>query len=335
MITIAGGGLAGLSLAAGLRTRGVEVEVREAGSYPRHRVCGEFISGVDPSTLENLGIRGDFDDALRHRSVAWFREGRLIHEAVMPAPALGISRHRLDLRLRDRVAAAGGTVLDRTRVAREPREGLVWAAGRIPRPGPWIGLKCHFQDLAMVADLEMHLGANGYAGLAGIEDGRANVCGLFKVDRSRRAPGPELLLDYLAAGGNSRLVGRLRAARADEESFRAVAGFELGRQDAADDLCAVGDAESMIPPFTGNGMSMAFQSAEIALEPLERWSLGRLDWADCVAEIRRGQDQRFRRRLLAASAMHPVLLRRGGRTFLEVLARSGVLPFRPLLSLVR
>jgi hypothetical protein len=45
--------------------------------------------------------------------------------------------------------------------------------------------------------------------------------------------------------------------------------------------------------------------------------------------------QRFRRRLLAASAMHPVLLRRGGRTFLEVLARSGALPFRPLLSLVR
>jgi hypothetical protein len=44
---------------------------------------------------------------------------------------------------------------------------------------------------------------------------------------------------------------------------------------------------------------------------------------------------RFRRRLLAASAMHPVLLRRGGRTFLEVLARSGALPFAPLLSLVR
>jgi glycine/D-amino acid oxidase-like deaminating enzyme len=193
IITIAGGGLAGLSLAAGLRTRGVEVEVREAGSYPRHRVCGEFISGVEASTLENLGIRADFDDALRHRSVAWFREGRLIHEAVMPSAALGISRHRLDLRLRDRVVAAGGTVLERTRVAREPREGLVWAAGRIPRPGPWIGLKCHFQDLEMAAELEMHLGSNGYAGLAGIEDGRVNVCGLFKVDRSRRAcgrPGP-------------------------------------------------------------------------------------------------------------------------------------------------
>jgi flavin-dependent dehydrogenase len=334
-VTIAGGGLAGLSLAAGLRSRGVEVEVHEAGSYPRHRVCGEFISGVEESTLENLGIIGDFNDALRHCGVVWFREGRKIHEDVLPAPALGISRHRLDLRLRDRVVAAGGIVHERSRRGREPAEGLVWAAGRIPRRGPWIGLKCHFHDLEMVADLEMHLGANGYAGLAGIEDGGVNVCGLFQVDRSRRAPGSELLLDYLAAGGNQKLVGRLRAARVDESSFSAVAGFELGPQEVDDGLCAIGDAESMIPPFTGNGMSMAFQSAELALEPLARWSAGTLSWEACVAGIRGSLHHRFRRRLLAASAMHPVLLRRGGRTFLEVLARSGVLPFRPLLSLVR
>ena len=334
-VTIAGGGLAGLALAAGLRSRGVAVEVHEAGSYPRHRVCGEFISGVERSTLEALGIRGDLDDALQHHSVVWFREGRRIHEDMMPAAALGISRHRLDLRLRDRVVAAGGAVHEGSRLVREAREGRVWAAGRIPRRGPWIGLKCHFHDLEMAADLEMHLGANGYAGLAGIEDGRVNVCGLFKVERSRRAPGPELLLDYLTAGGNTKLVERLRAARADEVSFCAVAGFELGRQEIDDDLCAIGDAESMIPPFTGNGMSMAFESAEVALEPLERWSRGTLSWEACVAEIRGGLQQRFRRRLRVASALHPVLLRRGGRTFLEVLARSGALPFRPLLSLVR
>lgn len=334
-LTLAGGGLAGLSLAAGLRLRGVPVVVHEAGTYPRHRVCGEFISGVEASTLELLGIRAELADARRHSSVAWFREGRRIHEDVLGEPALGISRHRLDLRLRDRVEALGGIVHERSRLSREPREGLVWSAGRIPRPGSWVGLKCHFHGLAMGSDLEMHLGANGYAGLAGIEDGGVNVCGLFRVERGRRAPGFELLLDYLSAGGNGALVERLRAARADGDSFRAVAGFELGWQLASDGLCAVGDAGSMIPPFTGNGMSMAFQSAEVALEPLLRWSRGGQSWESSVAEIRQGLRQRFRRRLLAASILHPVLLRRGGRTFLEVLARSGLLPFRPLLSLVR
>ncbi|WP_367874520.1 NAD(P)/FAD-dependent oxidoreductase [Luteolibacter sp. Populi] len=334
-VTIAGGGLAGLSLAAGLRLRGIPVEVHEAGSYPRHRVCGEFISGVDTSTLDALGIREALRDARLLESVAWFSKGRKIHEDTLSVPAYGISRHRLDCRLRDAVVGGGAAVLESSRVSRAPREGLVWAAGRIPSKGRWIGLKCHFADLPLLADLEMHLGSDGYAGLASVEDGRVNVCGLFRVDRSHRGSGPELLLDYLRAGGNEALASRLALALPDPASFSATAGFALGRQRADDGLCAIGDAESMIPPFTGNGMSMAFQSAEAALDPLAGWSEGHLDWNDCIASIRTALHGKFRRRLTAAAFMHPVLLRSGGRRLIEALGVSGLLPFRPLLSLVR
>ena len=65
-VRVAGGGLAGLAVAAGLRRQGVPVVVDEAGSYPRHRVCGEFVSGVSGETLERLGIGRVFDDAQRH-----------------------------------------------------------------------------------------------------------------------------------------------------------------------------------------------------------------------------------------------------------------------------
>lgn len=335
MVTIAGGGLAGLSLAAGLLRRGIAVTVHEAGSYPRHRVCGEFISGVEKETLVRLGIEEALADALALRSVAWFREGRQIHEDVLPEPAMGISRYRLDRRLKEQVVEASGVVVERSRQVREGRDGLVWAAGRVPRRGSWIGLKAHFRGLDMEADLEMHLGAHGYAGLARVEDGRVNVCGLFRVDRSLSGHGKDLLGGYLRASGNGVLAGRLCEATVDAESFCAVAGFELGRQKADVGLCAIGDAESMIPPFTGNGMSMAFQAAESALEPLERWSDGSLPWDACVAEIREALRRRFRRRLAAAQAMHPLLLRRGGRDVIESIAAAGLLPFRPLLSLVR
>ena len=39
-VTIIGGGLSGLCLGIGLRQRGVPVRIIEAGTYPRHKVCG-------------------------------------------------------------------------------------------------------------------------------------------------------------------------------------------------------------------------------------------------------------------------------------------------------
>ena len=53
-VTIIGGGLAGLTLGIGLRQRNVPVTIREAGQYPRHRVCGEFISGRGQDVLRRL-----------------------------------------------------------------------------------------------------------------------------------------------------------------------------------------------------------------------------------------------------------------------------------------
>jgi flavin-dependent dehydrogenase len=201
----------------------------------------------------------------------------------------------------------------------------------------WMGLKCHFSGLAMDADLEMHLGRDGYVGLARIEDGRVNVCGLFQKGYGGRLSKMELLFDYISRTGNEGLVKRLRAAEPDLASFMGVAGFKLGERGAFDDtgLCEIGDADRMIPPFTGNGMSMAFQGAELALDPLERWSEGRLAWDDCIASVHAALHGKFHGRMKAASLMHPLLFRSGGRRLIESLGVSGLLPFRPLLSLVR
>ena len=65
-ITIIGGGLAGLSLGIGLRQNGVPVTIIEAGQYPRHRVCGEFISGRGLN-LNLANKRYSFKSEVRHR----------------------------------------------------------------------------------------------------------------------------------------------------------------------------------------------------------------------------------------------------------------------------
>ena len=333
-VTIAGGGLAGLSLGIALRARGIPVTVLEAGAYPRHRVCGEFISGVTGETLATLGIADLLGDARRQVTLAWHDRGRRFLTDKLPRPAFGISRHLLDARLAERFQQLGGELRTGTRARPEAREGFVWTAGRRARPGRWIGLKAHVR-LATAEDLEMHSGTNGYCGLAGVEDGWTNVCGLFLLDKHIVSRGAHLLPAYLEAGGQTRLAEALRHAVWRDGSFSAVAGFELGRQPPVPGLMCLGDAESMIPPFTGNGMSMAFQAAARAVAPLADWADGALAWPQACRLLGAGLRRGFRRRLLAAAVLHRALFHSGLREAAASLAAAGVLPFRALLPLVR
>ncbi|MBI3886581.1 MAG: NAD(P)-binding protein [Opitutae bacterium] len=333
-IEIVGGGLAGLSLGLALRREGVPVTLFEAGSYPRHRVCGEFITGLSPATVERLGLAPVLADARHHREVAWFIDGQPARVQQLPAPALGLSRFALDARLAAAFDAAGGELRTDTRVTDDtPRAGRVFANGRRRGRSPWLGLKIHALDLSLERDLELHLGDEVYVGLARVEDNRVNVCGLFRR-RQLAAPGAELLLRYLDAAGLPALAARLRAARFDPASFSAVAAvcFDPSVPTAA--RVQLGDACAMIPPFTGNGMAMAFQSAETALGPLLAYSRGRSDWRAAGALIAARLRRRFRVRLASARLLHPYLLQRPRQRLLAVLARARLLPFRSFYSLL-
>ena len=239
-LTIAGGGLAGLSLGIALQSRGVPVTLHEASTYPRHRVCGEFISGVSDETLASLGIADCLGDAMDLQSASWSdSEGQL---AEMVVPGRGISRWKLDDRLQRLFLSLGGKLLTNSRMI--PAPGLIWAAGRPRQPSPWLGLKCHARNLPLTHDLEMFTSPGGYIGLAKIGDGVVNNCGLFKTTRSCRAKGGALLIAMIRQVGLSALADRLESADIDESSVCGVAGFQLGIQDGPP--FSIGDAASMI-----------------------------------------------------------------------------------------
>ena len=62
-----------------------------------------------------------------------------------------------------------------------------------------------------------------------------------------------------------------------------MAGFRPGWQRELPGVLAVGDACGMIPPFAGNGMSMAFEAAAQAANPLTEFAAGRVDWEEARA----------------------------------------------------
>jgi len=137
--------------------------------------------------------------------------------------------------------------------------------------------------------------------------GEVNVCGLFRRNGSD-AP-QQTGFDLLRGNPGSILHERLARAEFDENSFCSVAGLSLKPQRASEksEVC-IGDALTMIPPVTGNGMSLAFESAQLAAQPLAAFSRGEISWAQARQKIARDCDEQFSRRLRWASRLQRFLL---------------------------
>lgn len=329
-ITIIGGGLAGLTLGIALRQRRVAVQLREALGYPRHRVCGEFICGRGLGSLQRLGLLPLLHEAGGRpaQSFALFMAAstlpprelpsyRPAGEAASPLPkAFGVSRWALDALLAAEFERLGGVIRQERYPLAEgggfqpTPEGVVDATGRKlpPKAGRagakrwrWTGIKAHVRHLRLAADLELHFGRDAYVGLCRLAGDEVNVCGLF---RHRSA------LTHLTHNWRRKLAqppsltARLEEAQWVEGSFCAVSGLDFRRVATS---CRIGDALGMLPPFTGNGMSAAFESAELAVGPLSAYASGKLSWEEACRSLRSACRERFGWRHFWGCLIHPML----------------------------
>lgn len=319
VVTIIGGGLSGLCLGIGLRRRGVPVRVLEAGSYPRHKVCGEFLSGKGRAVLDSLGLTPRLALAgSRDATDVTFSLGeRSTSARPLPMPALCISRWAMDAALAEYFGNLGGELITGTRESGLVGEGIVRATGRRPQTeeGGWrlFGLKAHAMGVELSAGLEMHFTPRGYIGLCQVEGGRTNVCGLF---RSREAV-PQLARDWrswLSGEPGSALHQRLRNAQWDDASFSSVAALALApRSPLNTEGLSVGDAVTMIPPVTGNGMSMACESAAAAIDPLAEWSADNQSWEQAKSAIATRLAEEFSPRLRTAALLQRAVVNPAAR----------------------
>jgi hypothetical protein len=170
----------------------------------------------------------------------------------------------------------------------------------------WFGLKVHARNVALGADLEMYGVRDGYVGMCRLSGGETNICGLFRNHPGMpfARPGRELI----RGEPGSPLHNKLARAEFDESSFCSVAGLPLRpRRASAQSDCCIGDALTMTPPVTGNGMSMAFEAAELAVEPLVKWSRGESAWVSAQQAIARACDAAFKWRLLWAGRLQQLM----------------------------
>lgn len=330
-VRIVGGGLAGLSLGIALRKTGVPVSVWEAGGYPRHRVCGEVLSGVGVSVLRRLGVaKNVYDAGTPAQTTGFFAPGlssRILH---LPQPALCVSRYVLDESLARRFVEVGG---DLRIGSRQPVDldvaapGVVRATGRILQPSEsgwrWFGFKAHAENVSLAADVEMHFREDGYVGLCGLNRTRVNVCGLFRRRTESSAASSSSWETVLQGPSGTVLHDRLARASWDESSVCGVAGLSLRPRRSLGSGCCVGDAVTMISPVTGNGMSMALQAGELAAKWLSAYSTGELTWADARDGLGRSLDTLFAGRLRWGWWLNQLLFSGRGRGALFWVLKSG------------
>lgn len=333
-LVIIGGGPAGTSAALEACRRGLTVSIWERDRFPRHKVCGEFVSAESLAALEEEIDLKALHPAVIRRSEFISPRGK-VHGFPLPHAARGLSRRRLDEALWRAAAARGAEVHEGEGVRsvepvthsgeaskhweihsangiRQPSRALAICAGRwwalegFPGPtrdsgargGEWLGAKAHFAKLSANDAVEMYYFPGGYCGLAPIEDGLYNACCLVHQGLARDDSAPAIgdFLSWISRiSGHSALAERLRPGSQVSKTVATAPVEPARRRSDVQGALMAGDAAGFLDPFTGDGISIALQSGRLIAGCLAD-ALGRDSEGEALARAA----QVYRRELTAA-----------------------------------
>lgn len=179
--------------------------------------------------------------------------------------------------------------------------------GKIPNPTSQIpnrlvGFKTHLKHANIPRGVcEIYFFRGGYGGLSFVEDNIANHCFLIKSEIVKEFNGDADRILQEVIFQNERARETLKdAEKVFEWLAVSVDGFGIKNLNPAENLFAVGDASVFIDPFTGSGMLMALESAEILADVISH----NADALEQIAvEYERRHRAKFRKRLRVCSIM--------------------------------
>jgi flavin-dependent dehydrogenase len=340
---VVGASLAGSAAATVLARAGARVALVDKASFPRPKSCGEMLSPDGVAALARLGL----DGAVRAAGAATIRRFSLVRpdgvrvDGRLPAPALSLSRERLDLLVLDGARAAGAAAhLGEAVTAVEGSLGEGYAVrttgptlraravlgawgryspldGRLGRtffgaPAPLFGFKKflrggagrRFEDRVV-----LHVFRGGYLGLSLVEEGRVSLGALTTPEVAKEAHGD---FDRLLA----RLGGACPGLGADLEGLAPEPGpalvsepVHLGKREAAlGGILLAGDAAGVVDPYTGSGMALALRTGEAAGALLGRHLAGEVPAGALPAEWTRLRETLTGRVYFFSRLFRPVFL---------------------------
>ncbi len=318
-LIVIGGGPAGSAAAILAARSGARVLLLERGKFPRHKVCGEFVSSESLGLLAGLldsESASLLNDAIRIPNSRVFLDGRVLTANIDP-PAASIARLNLDVALWHMAARAGAETQQQrsvqsvagdgsfvVNIGSEKAEGraLLNASGRwsnltaLSRPKgnrqvKWIGLKAHFAELSPQPSVDLYFFEGGYCGVQPVDlgansrGGRVNACAMVRSDVATS------LVEVLALHPALQKRSAEWVQLSEPVSTAALSFHEP--EPLCGNVLMVGDAAAFVDPFIGDGISLALRSGVLAAECLQPFFAAATDLITAAENYR----DRYRRSL--------------------------------------
>ena len=293
-VVIIGGGLAGLTSAIHLSKFGLRVVLIEKNGFPKHKVCGEYISNEVLPYFQWLGIEISDLKPSKITKIEFSTSNGTTISGDLPLGGFGISRYELDNYLSKKAIESGCQILQDTvtdilfiedefhistannsiiksRIAigafgKRSNIDQKLNRGFILKKSPWLAVKTHYSGDFPNDLVGLHNFKGGYCGVSKVENDLINICYLVDYGNFKQYKNIE---DF-----QSKVIYKNPHLKAIFENCELLFEKPLTiSQISFEEKCTVenhilmiGDTAGLIHPLCGNGMAMAIHSAKMASE---------------------------------------------------------------------
>ena len=303
-VIIVGGGLAGLTNAIHLSKFKQRVLLIEKKSYPKHKVCGEYISNEVLPYLNSLGIYPIKEGAKKISKVQVSSTNGNLIKGVLPLGGFGMSRYFLDSLLLKKARINGVQVLKNSVDSIRFKNGVftvqtkdsksfqskitIGAFGKrseldmkmnrkfIKKKSPYLAVKIHVKGDFPENLIALHNFKGGYCGVSKIENNSINLCYITEYHLFKKYKN---ILDFQqqVVFKNQHLKKIFKDSISVFEKPLTISQISFESKNPVENhIIMCGDTAGMIHPLCGNGMGMAIASARLASELIIKFLNGEI-----------------------------------------------------------
>ena len=340
-IVIVGGGLAGLTSAIHLAKLDINVILIEKNEYPKHKVCGEYISNEIIPYFDFLKIHiNEITDVNISKLVLSTQKGDVIQSS-LPLGGFGVSRYTLDHYLFKMATKLGVQILhdqvvniayvdSKFRITTNTdltfvSDYVIGAYGKRSimdkvlhrsfnvKKSPWLAVKAHYKADIDKDTVALHNFEGGYCGISKIEEDKVNVCYLVHYDSFKRYKDIAVFQEQVLCK-NPNLNHFYQNATLLFDKPITISQINFDKKNLVDDhVFMIGDAAGVIHPLCGNGMAMAIQSAQLLSTILVKnyGTQNGLSLIEIEQQYKKDWNAAFARRLQTGRILQKILLNSG------------------------